>query len=1854
MELNMQKQCRSTSQGPLTASGRNYSGAGIKTSVPGTVYQIELLMLFINRGLRARCTFRVATEVASAGAFDDLVFEYETATTNGIIFLQVKFRSNLEKKIREIDLTNIANGDFSVLKYFESYRKIMSKMTKEFKGDVRQFVIYAPVNIDDDVLGNFEEVSPSHEFAENGFLYFDPKVLPRHPKFFKIRKDSPVYKKLVELLEKNIERSTVAEKLGKAIASSNAIIIEEVFKKHRDWLIENVLDGDNITTIDNKYYVRFKETFLKNTGPNDEEVSDFRNVFLRSYLETRQQQVNKEGNVTLKFHENKTAVIQCEAIQEILHILTEKKTKFQVAKTFLTGKFKKLKTDASTKAQIESFFDEFVFATNQPNDEELKGIIKKEIGELMSLMMDKSGWVESRLQSCVLDWLKTKEGRFLTNEDCKAFFDYVQQEFASWSQTSTSLAYVSHIDDCGYTFKTNGNLIGAVRKILTDDDVQILCVCYTNRLLTQIKLWQSRSCNQDFIFGALKKLSLQVGSKLCPIQAFTAISNNHIFLEIDNCSELQENEANLLQKLIEIVGNDTKKRLVVMVAKKQQNACENILVNCIARLTKQKNYMILHDLENSFANLSKESKEKLLKTATIRFQNRKFSLGTLLDVTLMDRLSDNALCELINDNLDFGNAPADVLYETVESYYIERTFALCKFLKTEIVQQPEFHIISDQSATDNQNVGNTANPKTQIIIDNLGDRTMTDKSNILVITKTRDTFYNVCQKYKDRNVHWLIKEDTFYVWKESQGSLSEIRKWLNMNWKVQSNPCNAICEHIDNKIAIVNAVPGMGKSLVLSHLESNTKSLCPDYLCIRTSLVDHWADLDVLDEDDMFSESIKFLYKAARIGSDNRNDDICGNITVLENGDLKLSAGPKATFYELLRISIFCQFYNEGNIVLLLDAFDEISPQYSEKVIMLIQTLKVMKVSKIWITTRPYDLIRELEDKLSTFSYTLEPLSVNEQRQLLLHFWKIKLKVEISLSKLIEFVDFLERTIFKHLNKGNINYISTFMGIPLHITMLAVIEEKRFMEFLTIALDVNDNEVNTQFSIYTIYNEFFKIKFKDILYKETDVDAPKYRSLFEDKKKKTMNDNGQLALLELFEDIPEALVCKDDRERLKEEVMTGEEKTGVVYQIADGKPRFVHRTYAEFFAAHFLADTILNSKGYKSESATNFLYKIITENTWQTSVIFMFFNYEIVSNSKYYTPLFNSALNGNVQKIMEVESVTDVKDDLGRTPFHLLFCSGLVYDEAIDIFEKYSGAMLVTDKLFKWSPLHYAILCHDCNKTLLYPGHQFVTKSPQPQFRDINGRTPLILASQRKCTKRCIYNFIYNFSLEIDAQDNIGKTALHYALSNVNKSQHNPNYKTCLLGCSKFDLIGSYTEHVLDKEGMILDNHFNVDQLTSLRKKLLTDPGLCSLYHNTSHNLSLLATEIADTWDAQINAQDCEGKTALHYAIAEKKWMEVHVLIKQKADITIRDNRGRIPAYFDDSEVLDCEMHETTLFFINSLKPDVMKLLVDTMELSQDVLVQILYRYKNISEYLLRKGLLSANMQDSTGKTGLHHAVIQNNGDSMLFLRKINANPNIKDNVSKMPLQYVTRKTNVEVVIINLLMMGAYFDVVSQEMLDTIGILKSTANLLDSVKRHDLEKIRSVITSEFIRVKVIARTNVGGKTAVHIAAKAGSKDIGRTLLLHGACYNAREFDCDCYECKLRDIVVHYTDKAKSANSNQKVALDMKVTEKGRTLEITTESITEHSTSLEFLVRRCRGRDLMVMLRSSDLNNDLLILGAGRNGLLNFALPMLNRCNCQSDNQRNCTCVSIDENTIVVVEVVVVCFNRKREILSIAD
>ena len=74
-------------------------------------------------------------------------------------------------------------------------------------------------------------------------------------------------------------------------------------------------------------------------------------------------------------------------------------------------------------------------------------------------------------------------------------------------------------------------------------------------------------------------------------------------------------------------------------------------------------------------------------------------------------------------------------------------------------------------------------------------------------------------------------------------------------------------------------------------------------------------------------------------------------------------------------------------MIVMFDGFDEISPDYSEIVIYLVNVLRKSTIKQLWITTRPNE--RDiLEDNLQQLSYKLEPFSKLNQVNFLTKFWQ--------------------------------------------------------------------------------------------------------------------------------------------------------------------------------------------------------------------------------------------------------------------------------------------------------------------------------------------------------------------------------------------------------------------------------------------------------------------------------------------------------------------------------------------------------------------------------------------------------------------------------------------------------------------------------------------------------------------------------------------------------------------------------------------------------------------------------------------------------------------------------------------------
>jgi len=88
----------------------------------------------------------------------------------------------------------------------------------------------------------------------------------------------------------------------------------------------------------------------------------------------------------------------------------------------------------------------------------------------------------------------------------------------------------------------------------------------------------------------------------------------------------------------------------------------------------------------------------------------------------------------------------------------------------------------------------------------------------------------------------------------------------------------------------------------------------------------------------------------------------------------------KETEGSLLEKQLFNYTYNStGNMAVLIDGVDEVSPHYTEQVIQIFRILSETKIKKIWVTFRN-SVKDKLEQEFQCKSCSLSPSSVEDRK----------------------------------------------------------------------------------------------------------------------------------------------------------------------------------------------------------------------------------------------------------------------------------------------------------------------------------------------------------------------------------------------------------------------------------------------------------------------------------------------------------------------------------------------------------------------------------------------------------------------------------------------------------------------------------------------------------------------------------------------------------------------------------------------------------------------------------------------------------------------------------------------------------
>jgi hypothetical protein len=1292
-----------------------YSASGLKSSLHGTAYQLKLLMLFLKRGLsKYRRSFRLATEMDAAEKFDDVVFQYSKESKLLYRALQAKHKQDEteeEKKITANDLVTEKDDEFSLQKYFISYRRIQSK--PEFKnGTWEDFTICTNIDFDfdDQTESSFLNVK---KLAKEDF-YFErieesDDILNIGGERYRFVSDQYKEKRnhIISKLKPLFEKTTDLKRLAKLLAeyvlikkdkkgnSKTIGLNEELFKTYQNALAEEVID------IHNK---KFHDYFLNASQNLSPSAKLFRDVFReaaeaclksqrnisvqnKKILQTLSsessskipklsdaQQIDKESAVwremkkielslsdhfrkILKIESNPELTDAKQLAEEITRLIDISKRKSQVVvkiirnkpvivdnvdklagyvwvkkddkihfstaflnkdqllsshlkdfrnhlKTalikkgvsfdtlnhyqfniakFQTCKEEQLEENLNLKPtlpndsvisyrEIEDFLNKLVFAVNQPNEEKLGEIISKEIGKEFNLI--DADLITNDFQKKIWDWMKKRQGTYLSENNADAFFEEGKEKIAKLVLIGPTSEYSKKIRTLGVTFK---ELPQELRNFLTfEKEKQIFnLIALQDTQLSAIKVNQALQDLPDYekedsyIFIRLGSLLLFQDRVL---KAFRSKMSNHLL--VIEC-KAEGNTQGLYKDLSDIIEKQSSKK-IILITKQNDVFSDNFKAH--------PKYVEKID-ESEFSDLTEASQNKLLIEKTVVFQGCEVSLDELIAKHSRDIIDLATLSKLVSkeDKIVIGSALSSL--GDIENYYIDRSFNHRIKIKEDCFKAEEISdLFAISDVAENVMAQLISGKKIRWFGETDPDKNEPIQFILLQNESAEENFKQLCRDYPWKTIHWLKKSGNGLIWQQSQGFINQLKNYVEID--------DTDLSEIKERVTIIADTPGMGKSTILTYLAAQEKASNPALWVIRINLVDHVNLLDTMNfhnEDQV----IDFLSDTEKLKT------------------------------ELEKKLLHHRLSQQDKIALLLDGFDEISPTYKGKVIQLLRILKKTPLDKIWITTRPH-MQHELEDKLQVFSYVLKPFSPKDQERFLKEFWKKHLNLRSINEQLL---DVYTQELIELVTRSIRDREKAFTGVPLQTRMLAEAFQEDFKKF-NVSTE-KGSKLPEKLDLLDLYQRFIQSK---------------YKIFYEEKKKDNINNPAQTLPNEIFEKIANQKHCRlawdtlfhdkvefdANEDTFLQELLSSvsdEELSRIgIVQVINDKPNFIHRTFAEYFAAQWFVDE-LNNEDQNKYSFCKFLKERIFKP--DNEVLRNFFDRILAKDSPILTATINNDKKNN-------------------------------------------------------------------------------------------------------------------------------------------------------------------------------------------------------------------------------------------------------------------------------------------------------------------------------------------------------------------------------------------------------------------------------------------------------------------------------------------------------------------------------------------------------------------------------------------------------------------------------------------------
>jgi guanylate kinase len=675
-----------------------------------------------------------------------------------------------------------------------------------------------------------------------------------------------------------------------------------------------------------------------------------------------------------------------------------------------------------------------------------------------------------------------------------------------------------------------------VGEFLEDEEHQVLMlqVVGGDEWTGLIKVYQVLQKTKRLVEGRYTVLSLERLLSLNMVEGFRKLmeSIERPYIMLVAC------EANQLLK------EETKYMISTFFETMKQKSCIKIILTIKSKdgevdFLKQKdmeifgNGFVTKAEQLNWSDLTSSSQVKLLEKS-VKFQGAKISLNEIMtdESPAANSLPLGAL--LKEEELEIAD-PVPISGGYNEDYYIGRT------LRCQISVKED--IYSDKNVNESH----------------------------VHLASNEQEFQKLCEQNPKSSVLWLEKgKSGKLVLRQSQGSLETVCTYIDTesSHTYTADDLDKLLEQAQRqRVMVISDAAGMGKSTLLTHLSREIKRNFPTKWVVRIDLNDHTDSLKALKQEKIDEEkAIKFISEKV----------------------LKLKPG-----LELELFKQCCEKNQNVRIVIMLDGVDEISPFYKETVINLLQALKQTAVEQLWVTTRPH-LKEDLEDKLEQLSYTLEAFSERNQFDFLTKFWSLRdwftetheTEKEMEGKKLEIYAEHLIEKLAASIRDKD----KEFTGIPLQTRLLAEAFDEEVQKFYRSA--ESTPELLFSLDLPDLYRKFIERKYDIYQTEKFQVPATSAYAIEQRKRelKHMREDHQLLALKVLFTDKQTALL-----QNKKECTFSAEQLTniGIVQISDDGKPHFIHRTFAEYFAADCLVDRLTEVKNISHKVQTLILKHIL-------------------------------------------------------------------------------------------------------------------------------------------------------------------------------------------------------------------------------------------------------------------------------------------------------------------------------------------------------------------------------------------------------------------------------------------------------------------------------------------------------------------------------------------------------------------------------------------------------------------------------------------------------------------------------------